>query len=164
MIVREAGTEDFAAIQRIYAHHVLHGAGTFEEEPPSVAEMLRRHAAVADKGLPWLVAELDGAVAGYAYAQLFHARTGWRYTLEDSVYVAPDRLRLGVGSALLIELTVRCAGLGYREMIAVIGDSANAGSIRLHLAAGFKHAGVLRNVGLKFGRRLDVVYMQKTLS
>ncbi len=163
MKLRDAMPSDFEAVCEIYAHHVLTGTGSFEEEPPSIEEMLLRHAAVLANGLPWLVAEDGGAVAGYAYAQRFHARSGWRMTLEDSVYVAQDRAGKGIGRMLLDELILRCAALGYGEMIAVIGDSANTGSIRLHEAAGFVHAGILKNVGLKFGRRLDVVYMQKSL-
>lgn len=163
MIVRDATAGDLAAIRGIYAHHVLHGTGTFEEEPPDTEEMVRRFAAVLANGLPWIVAEIDGAVAGYAYAQRYHARSAWRHTLEDSVYVAPDRARGGVGKALLTELLARCSALGYREMIAVIGDSGNAGSTGLHARAGFERAGLLRDVGLKFGKRLDVVLMQKTL-
>ena len=163
MILRDAMDDDMPAIQAIYAHHVLQGTGTFEEEPPSCEEMIRRYSAILETGLPWLVAELDGAIAGYCYAQRYHARTAWRFTLEDAIYVAPDHARKGVGAALLSALMARCAALDYREMIAVIGDSANVGSIGLHKAAGFGDAGLLRNVGLKFGRALDVVIMQKTL-
>ena len=162
-IIRDASPEDLIAIRDIYGHHVLNGTGTFEEEPPSLDDMQRRFDAVRAYGLPWLVVEIDGVVAGYAYAQRYHSRSGWRLTLEDSVYVAPDRLRAGIGKLLLGELLTRCAALGNREMIAVIGDSDNAGSVALHEAAGFVHAGLLQNVGLKFGRRLDVVLMQKTL-
>ena len=163
MIIREAVSQDMQNVHEIYAHHVLHGAGTFEEAPPAIEEMQRRHDAVGANGLPWLVADIDGATAGYAYAQRYHARSGWRITLEDSVYVAPKQMRMGVGRALLGELIARCTALDYREMIAVIGDSANTGSIRLHEAAGFVHAGLLKNVGVKFGQRLDVVLMQRTL-
>lgn len=163
MLVRDARESDFATMQAIYAHHVFNGTGSFEEEPPPIEEMLRRYAAVLDHGLPWLVADEDGAVVGYAYAQRFHSRSGWRLTLEDSVYVAPGRARQGIGRILLNALMSRCTVLGYGEMVAVIGDSANVASTRLHEAAGFARAGLLTNVGLKFGRRLDVVYMQKTL-
>jgi phosphinothricin acetyltransferase len=162
--IRDASEADFEAIQKIYAHHVLHGTGSFEEQPPDVEDMLTRFRAVRANGLCWLVAEDDGGIAGYAYAQRFHSRSGWRRTLEDSVYVGPGRERQGLGRALLAELLNRCAALGYGEMVAVIGDSGNLGSINLHASAGFVHAGMLKNVGLKFGRRLDVIYMQKTLA
>ena len=163
MKIRDANPSDFEAVSTIYAHHVLTGTGSFEEEPPSMEELLRRHAAVLANGLPWIVADEEGIVAGYAYAQKFHSRSGWRMTLEDSIYVAPDRIGKGIGRLLLDELMRRCAVLGYGEMIAVIGDSNNSGSIRLHEAGGFVRVGHLKNVGLKFGRRLDVVYMQKSL-
>jgi L-amino acid N-acyltransferase YncA len=163
LIIRDAAEADFEAIQMIYAHHVLHGTGSFEEQPPDIEDMLVRFRAVRANGLCWLVAEDDGGIAGYAYAQRFHSRSGWRRTLEDSVYVAPGRERQGLGRALLAELVSRCSALDYGEMVAVIGDSDNLGSIHLHASAGFVHAGMLKNVGLKFGRRLDVVYMQRSL-
>ena len=163
MLIRDATQVDIPAIQAIYAHHVLKGTGTFEEDPPGVEEMRRRHDAVVSNGLPWLVADMDGVIAGYAYAQIFHARSGWRFTLEDSVYVATAFTRRGIGKSLLNELTTQCAALGYREMIAVIGDSANLGSINLHASVGFVQAGLLKDTGYKFGQRLDVIYMQKSL-
>lgn len=164
MIIRNATHEDFTAIRDIYAHHVLHGTGTFEEEPPSYDEMLRRFEAVRNNGLPWIVADVDGEIAGYAYAQRYHARSGWRVTLEDSIYISQERAGQGIGRALLADLIPRCAAIGFREMLAVIGDSRNVGSITLHERAGFAHAGLLKNVGIKFGHYLDVVLMQRTLN
>ena len=163
MRIRDAQEDDFPAIQEIYAHHVLHGAGSFEEEPPGVEAMLARFAAVRARALPWIVVEKGGAIRGYAYARPYHERSAYRFTLENSVYVAPDAARRGFGRALLGELLARCAAGGYRQMIAIIGDSGNAGSIGLHSAMGFRHAGLLRGVGLKFGRTLDSVLMQKDL-
>ncbi len=163
MIIRAARDEDMPAISAIYAHHVLHGTGTFEEEPPSVEAMKQRREAVLANGLPWLVAEREGAVIGYCYAQKYHPRSAWRYTLEDAIYVAPGAARSGAGRALLEELLRQCTALGYRQMIAVIGDSANAGSVGLHRACGFCAAGELKDVGVKFGRALDVVLMQRVL-
>ncbi|MFN3890797.1 MAG: GNAT family N-acetyltransferase [Beijerinckiaceae bacterium] len=164
MIVRDAAQADIAAIQKIYAHHVLHGTGSFEEEPPSMEMMIERFDVVRSRGLPWLVAEIDGAVAGYSYANLYRERSAYRFTLEDAVYIAPDRARGGIGRALLAEVLARCAAGGYQQMIAIIGDSENLGSIGLHRAMGFDHIGTLRAVGFKFGRWLDSVIMQKTLS
>jgi L-amino acid N-acyltransferase YncA len=161
--IRETSAGDLPGITAIYAHHVLTGTATFEEVPPSVDEMHARHEKVRALGLPWLVAEDDGVLVGFAYAAPFRERSAYRYTLEDSVYVDPGQHRRGTGRALMAELISRCEGLGYRQMIAAIGDSANAGSIGLHAAMGFEPAGVYRNVGLKFGRWLDVVLMQKTL-
>lgn len=164
MLIRTARDEDMSAITAIYAHHVLHGTGTFEEEPPTLEAMMQRHAAVLANALPWLVAEREDSILGYCYAQTYHPRSAWRFTLEDAIYVAADGQRCGAGRALLGELITRCTGLGYRQMIAVIGDSANAGSIGLHRTCGFAHAGVLKDVGLKFGRTLDVVLMQRALA
>lgn len=155
--------DDIAAVTRIYAHHVLNGTATFEETPPTLEEMRQRVAKIAGLGLPWLVAEVEGAVVGYAYADRFRERSAYRFTLENSVYIAPGQSRKGVGRALLAELLPRCEALGYRQVIAVIGDSGNAGSIGLHHAMGFQPAGIYRCVGLKFGRWLDSVLMQKTL-
>jgi len=164
MRIRDACEADFPAIQAIYAYHVLHGAGSFEEEPPDVATLLARFAAVRARALPWIVAEEAGAVRGYSYARPYHERSAYRFTLENSVYVAHDAARRGYGRALLRELLARCAADGYRQMIAIIGDSGNAGSIGLHAAMGFRPAGLLRGVGLKFGRTLDSVLMQKALA
>jgi len=154
---------DLPAIQAIYAHHVLHGLASFEEEPPSLDEMRRRHDDCVGRGLPWLVADFAGSVAGYGYCSPFRARPAYRYTLEDSVYVRQDALGKGVGSAILRELIVRCEALGYRQLVAVIGDSANAASINLHARLGFVRAGMLRSSGFKFGRWVDSVTMQRPL-
>jgi phosphinothricin acetyltransferase len=164
MRIRDAQDQDFPAVQAIYAHHVLHGAGSFEEEPPSLEAMRARFAAVRARALPWLVAEEAGVIRGFSYARPYHERSAYRFTLENSVYVAPDALRRGYGRALLAELIARCAADGYRQMIAIIGDSGNAGSIGLHASMGFRHAGLLREVGLKFGRSLDSVLMQRSLA
>jgi phosphinothricin acetyltransferase len=161
--LRDAGDDDIADIADIYAHHVRTTRGSFEIEPPSAAEMARRRADVRARGLPYVVAELDGKVAGFAYAAPYRPRAAYRYTLEDSVYVAPWALRRGAGSALLAELIARCESLGYRAMVAVIGDSANKASIALHAAAGFKPAGVLPAVGWKLGVWVDSVLMVRTL-
>jgi L-amino acid N-acyltransferase YncA len=161
--LRELGPQDLDAVARIYGHHVLNGTGTFEEIPPTLEEMQKRAAKIAGLGLPWLVAEADGAVVGYAYADRFRERSAYRFTLEDSVYIDPAYHRRGVGRALLTELVGRCEALGYRQIIAVIGDSANHGSTRLHGDVGFELCGVYKKVGLKFGRWLDVVLMQREL-
>jgi L-amino acid N-acyltransferase YncA len=160
-IVRDSREDDMAQVQAIYAHHVLHGTASFEEQPPAVAEMLRRRADVLARGLPYLVAERDGRVAGYSYATPYRARSAYRFSIENSVYVAPGLARAGVGRALLAELIARCEAGEWRQMIAVIGDSDNAASIALHERLGFRMVGTLRNVGLKFGRWLDTVLMQR---
>ena len=164
MRVRASTVSDVPAIQAIYAHHVLHGTGSFEEEPPSVDVMRERWLAVAERALPWLMAEIDGAIMGYSYARPYHERSAYRFTVEDAVYVAPDGGRRGVGRALLTQVLSQCAGAGYRSMVAIIGDSGNEGSIGLHRALGFRPVGVLQGVGLKFGRTLDSVIMQKSLA
>jgi len=161
--VRPAGPGDLAAVHAIYSHAVLHGLASFEEEPPSLDELRRRHQDVTGRGLPWLVAELGGAVAGYGYCAPYRARSAYRYALEDSVYVRPDLHGKGVGRAILAELITRCEGLGYRQVVAVIGDSANAASIQLHAKAGFLRVGTLRSVGFKFNRWVDSVLMQRPL-
>ena len=161
--VRASEERDLAAIAAIYAHHVLHGLATFEIEPPDAAEMARRRAHVLALGLPYLVAEQNGRVAGYAYAAPHRERPAYRYTLEDSIYIDRDRLGHGAGRVLLEALIAACAQAGYRQLIAVIGDSANAASIGLHAACGFKHAGLLPGVGFKFGRWVDSVLMQREL-
>ncbi len=162
-LVRDAREDDLAAIREIYAHHVLHGPATFEEEPPDVEEMRRRFRAVKEKGLPWLAAEVDGAVCGYAYAAPYHRRPAYRHAVENSVYVDRNALRQGLGAALLDELIRLCEEKGLRQMVAVIGDSANAASIRLHERAGFRLVGALQSVGFKHGRWLDCVIMQRAL-
>jgi phosphinothricin acetyltransferase len=161
--LRDATDADLAAIAAIYAHHVRTGRASFELEPPNEAEMGRRRADVLARGLPYLVAELDGTVVGFAYAGPYRPRPAYRYTLEDSVYVAPDAGRRGAGHALLAALIERCTALGYRAMVAVIGDSANAASIRLHEKAGFGHAGTLRSVGWKLGQWTDSILMIRPL-
>ena len=162
-LVREAREDDLPAIQEIYAHHVRHGVATFEEEAPDACEMRRRFRAVREKGLPWLAAEVDGAVCGYAYAAPYHHRPAYRFAVENSVYVDQSAMRRGLGSALLDSLINSCAQIGMRRMVAVIGDSANAASIRLHERAGFRLVGVLPSVGFKHGRWLDCVIMQRAL-
>jgi L-amino acid N-acyltransferase YncA len=163
IVVRDATETDMAAVQRIYAQHVLHGLATFEEIPPSVHEIMSRRISVLAAGLPYLVAEHEGEVVGYSYATSFRTRSGYRYTIEDSVYVAEGLVGKGIGSALLEELITRCERGPWRQMIAVIGDSGNAASIAVHRRFGFKHAGLLPSSGLKLGRWVDVVLMQRPL-
>jgi L-amino acid N-acyltransferase YncA len=161
--VRPATPDDIGEIHAIYAHHVLKGLASFEEEPPSAAELRRRYDEVTGGGLPYLIADFGGTVAGYGYCSLYRTRSAYRYSLEDSVYVRPDAQGRGVGATLLAELIRRCEGLGYRQLIAVIGDSANAASIGLHASAGFLRVGTLRSAGFKFGRWVDSVIMQRPL-
>lgn len=163
LLIRPSTPEDLPAITAIYGDAVLTGTGTFELDSPDLAEMTRRRDDVLSKGLPWLVAERNGQVLGYAYANHFRPRRAYRFCLEDSIYLARDARGQGVGRVLLAELLGRCEALGARQMLAVIGDSANAGSIGLHAAAGFAHTGVLKASGWKFGRWLDVVLMQRAL-
>ena len=161
--VRDVTPEDFPAIHVIYTHHVLNGLASFEEMPPPRDELLRRFGEVTGSGLPYLVAQYGTTIAGYGYCTLYRTRSAYRYALEDSVYVRHDMLGRRVGTALLGELIRRCEGLGYRQLIAVIGDSANAGSVGLHASHGFLRAGTLRSVGYKFGRWVDSVIMQRPL-
>jgi phosphinothricin acetyltransferase len=161
--IRDATEDDLAAVQTIYAHHVNHGLASFEEVPPDVAEISRRRDVARANGLPYLVAELDGIVQGFAYASPFRARSAYRYTVEDSVYVGPDALGAGVGSALLSALIEQCTERGFRQMVAVIGDSANQASIGLHAKHGFVRVGLFPSVGFKFGRWVDTVRMQRPL-
>jgi L-amino acid N-acyltransferase YncA len=161
--IRDSTEADLPAIQRIYAHHVLHGLASFEEEPPAMADLAARRRAVLERGLPYLVAERDGAVAGYSYATPFRPRPAYRFTVENSVYVVDGLHRRGIGRALLAGLITRCAEGPWRQMIAVIGDSGNAASIGLHARLGFRHAGTLTDIGFKLGRRVDVVLMQRGL-
>ena len=161
--VRDARPADMATVQAIYAHHVLHGRATFEEVPPSVDELLARRAAVLAAGLPYLVAESEGEVAGYCYAVPYRPRPAYRHTIEDSVYVAPDRAGRGIGRALLASLIDRCEQGPWRQLLAVIGHSGNAGSLALHGSLGFRRIGVLRSVGFKLGAWTDTVLMQRTL-
>jgi phosphinothricin acetyltransferase len=163
MVVRDATEQDMAAIQAIYAHHVLHGLATFEETPPSTEEFLERRASVLAQGLPYLVAEAEGRIAGYTYAASYRPRPAYRYAIEDTVYVAPGLDGRGIGSALLRALIERCEAGPWRQMIAVIGDSGNAGSIALHRRFGFQPVGTLASVGLKLGQWVDTVLMQRAL-
>jgi phosphinothricin acetyltransferase len=164
MIVRAADARDAEALAAIYGDAVLHGFGTFETTPPDAAEMDARRRSVQGYGLPYLVAEDAGRVLGYAYAGPFRPRPGYRFTVEDSVYVAPDAQGRGVGRAALSAVLEACEALGMRQVVAVIGDSENAGSIGLHRALGFAHSGVGRSFGHKLGRWVDIVWMQKALN
>ncbi len=161
--IRPATLADIPAITRIYAHAVTHGTASFELEPPTEAEMARRMQAVLDGNFPYFVAEIDGKIAGYAYASLYRTRPAYRFTVEDSVYVSSDSHRRGVGKALLVKLIEACTALGFRQMIAVIGDSDQAASIGVHKACGFEPAGNLKNIGWKFGKWLDTPLMQLAL-
>ena len=161
--VRPAGRTDIPAITRIYGHAVEHGTASFELTAPDHAEMTRRFDELTTNGFPYLVAVVDGALVGYAYAGPYRTRPAYRFTVENSVYVAHDSLRRGVGKALLQALIDACTEKGFRLMVAVIGDSDQAASIGLHAAAGFKHAGILENIGYKFERWLDSILMQRPL-
>jgi len=161
--IRPAGPGDIAAITRIYGDAVAHGTATFEIEPPGTAEMMRRQHTLLANGLPYLVAEQAGIVAGYAYAGYYHARPAYRWTVEDTIYVAPAFQRRGLGRLLMTRLIGEAEARGFRQMIAVIGDSANAASIALHAAVGFRLIGTLQSVGFKHGRWLDTVLMQRPL-
>lgn len=165
MELRAATPADIPAIRAIYTHHVLHGLASFEIEPPSAAEMRSRFESITGGGYPYLVAADDEGegVLGYAYASVYRTRPGYRYTVEDSVYVSPARVGQGVGRRLLARLIDESERRGYRQMLAVIGDSANVASIELHRACGFAPAGTLRSVGFKFGRWVDSVLMQRGL-
>ena len=162
--LRDATPDDMGEVARIYAHYVQTSVYTFEEVPPTAEEMHARLRQVRQNGLPWRVVEgRGGAVLGYVYAAPFRARSAYRYTVENSVYVAPDQAQRGAGMALMRDLIRECTSLGYRQMMAVIGDSANEASIRLHTRLGFRTVGHEVAVGLKFGRWLDVVQMQLAL-
>lgn len=163
LAIREVTPDDAPAIQAIYAHHVLHGTASFEVVPPDLAEMTRRIADVTSKGWPYLVAEADGQVVGYAYCTRYRPREGYRFSAEDSVYVRDDMRGRQVGRALLAGLLQRAEAMGFRQCIAIIGDSDNAGSIGLHAAMGFRQVGIVRACGTKFGRWLDSVIMQRAL-
>ncbi len=164
MIVRTAALADAVAIAAIYGHHVRHSFGTFEEQPPDAGEITNRVAQLTALGLPYLIAEDADRMVGFAYAAPFRPRAAYRYTAEDSVYVAPDAVRRGVGRLLLGAVIEACEAMGLRQMMAVIGDSANAPSIGLHRALGFTPAGVCRAVGFKHGRWVDTVWMQRALN
>lgn len=164
MIIRAAEAGDAAALAAIYGHHVLHGLGTFEEQPPDAEAMDGRRRDVQGYGLPYLVAEEAGRVMGFAYAGPFRPRPGYRFTVEDSVYVAPDAMGRGIGRAVLQAVIAACEAFGVRQVVAVIGDSGNAASIALHRSLGFEPSGVGRSFGFKHGRWVDIVWMQKALN
>ena len=161
--IRAATPADIPGITRIYAHAVMHGTATFELEPPDEAEMARRMTALLEGGFPYLAAEIGGALAGYAYANHYRTRPAYRFTVEDSIYIDPDMQGRGLGRALLDRLLIEAEARSFRQMIAVIGDSAQTPSIALHEAAGFRLVGTFEAVGFKFGRWLDSVLMQKQL-
>jgi L-amino acid N-acyltransferase YncA len=161
--VRPATPADIPAITRIYAHSVRTGTASFELEPPDEAEMTRRMQTLLGGGYPYVAAEIDGGLAGYAYAGPYRPRPAYRYSVEDSIYIDPSAQRKGVGRALLENLIEECTRRGFRQMIAVIGDSAHTPSIELHRALGFRMIGNIENVGYKFGRWLDSVLMQRAL-
>jgi len=163
MPIRLAQPRDLAVITAIYDDAVRHGTASFELDPPDQAEMARRYETLRADGYPYLVAELDGDIVGYAYAGPYRARPAYRWSIEDSIYVAPQAQRRGFGGALLARLVAEAEAAGFRQMLAVIGDSANTGSIELHRAAGFRLVGTFDNVGFKFGRWLDSVLMQRPL-
>lgn len=163
MQVRDATEADLGAVQTIYAHHVLNGLASFEEVAPPLAEMRRRFIEITGHELPYVVACINAVIVGYGYCAPYRARPAYRYALEDSVYTHPEYLRRGVGRALLTALVERAGTLGYRQLIAVIGDSAHMPSIRVHADAGFLRVGTLRSVGFKFGRWVDTVIMQRPL-
>jgi L-amino acid N-acyltransferase YncA len=161
--IRPATPADIPAITRIYAHAVREGTASFELDEPDEAEMARRMASLLDGGFPYIAAQANGAVLGYAYAGPYRLRPAYRFTVEDSIYLAPESQRRGIGRRLLDELITRSQACGHRQMIAVIGDSANTGSIELHRAAGFTMVGTFADVGFKFGRWLDSVLMQRAI-
>jgi len=161
--IRKAKDSDVVAITEIYAHHVLHGTGSFEIDPPDTREMGRRMGDIVSRGLPYLVAESGNNIIGYAYATPYRTRVAYRFTLEDSVYIQDQYAGRGIGAALLEELIRCCKEWGCRQLIAVIGDSENKASVRVHEKLGFQHSGVLRGVGFKFDRWIDTVFMQLPL-
>jgi L-amino acid N-acyltransferase YncA len=163
LVIRPCAVDDIPAIAAIYAHAVEHGTASFELEPPTLQEMARRREALLDGGYPYLVAERDGRLLGYAYAGAYRTRPAYRSTVEDSIYVAPEAQGAGIGRALLEALIAECEARDYRLMVAVIGDKASAGSIRLHESVGFRLVGVIEDVGYKHGRWLASVLMQRPL-
>ncbi len=163
VIVREATERDLPAVQAIYGHHVLHSLASFEEEPPSVEEIRTRWSKVRELGLPYIAAEIEGRVVGYSYATSYRPRAAYRYTIENSVYVRDGLAGRGIGKTLLLELIDRCQSGPWRQMLAVIGNRENHGSITLHRSCGFRLIGVLQFVGYKHGRWVDTVLMQRSL-
>ncbi|SAI67655.1 acetyltransferase [Bordetella ansorpii] len=161
--LRDATEADIASIQQIYAHHVLHGTASFELDPPTVDQMRERRADIATRGMPFLVAEIDGVVRGYAYVTAYRPRPAYRHTVEDSVYVEHGWNGRGIGNLLLAMLIERCRAAGWRQMLAVVGDSRNGGSLALHARNGFHPVGTLRSVGFKHGEWRDTVLMQREL-
>ena len=163
IIIRDSRPDDVTDIQRIYAHHVQTGTASFEEVAPDAGTMAERRQAVLDMGAPYIVAEVNGVVHGYAYATGFRPRLAYRYTVENSIYVEPEATGMGIGSQLLSTLIERCTDLGYRQMVAVIGGSQNLASINVHKRHGFDEAGHLKSTGFKFGAWVDTVIMQRAL-
>jgi len=163
LAIRDATPGDMGAVQRIYAHHVENGTATFEEAAPSVQEMRARLDHITSQGLPYLVAEQDGVIAGYCYAGQYRQRVAYRYTLENSIYLDPDQAGKGVGKALLAALIRRCEQGPWRQMVAVIAGQDNKASVALHRSAGFSHVGIQPATGYKFGQWIDVVFMQRAL-
>ncbi|WP_165246841.1 GNAT family N-acetyltransferase [Paludisphaera soli] len=163
IVVRDALGSDMEAVRAVYAHHVLNGRATLEEVPPTTEEMAVRREAVLALGLPYLVAERDGRIVGYCYASTYRPRAGYRFTVEDSIYVADGFARRGIGSALLGALIERCEAGPWRQMLAVVGDGGNPASIHLHRRFGFEPVGSMKSVGYKLGRWVDVVVMQRSL-
>ena len=162
-MIRDAVESDVPQIAQIYGHHVMTGLASFEEVAPAEGEMLARMRSVKELGTPYLVAEQDGRIVGYCYANLYRTRSAYRFTLEDSVYIRDGYAGRGIGRALLQELLARCSKGPWKQMIAIIGDSANHGSISLHRKLGFRDCGTLESVGFKFGRWVDSVMMQRAL-
>ena len=163
LLLRPSEARDLEAITAIYRHHVLQGLASFEEVPPDLAEMTRRRKALLDEAMPYLVLEEAGQLCGYAYVGRYRPRAAYRYTVEDSLYLAPEVRGRGLGTLLLTGLIEAATACGFRQMVAVIGDSANAASIGLHAKLGFRPAGQLQSIGFKFGRWVDSVLMQRAL-
>jgi L-amino acid N-acyltransferase YncA len=163
MRIRPALQPDLAVITSIYSHYVRNSTATFEIDAPGITEMTRRWTEIATYGLPYLVAEIEGVIVGYAYAGPYRARRAYRFTVEDSVYIHPDHVGRGIGRALLAALTDSCRAAGSHQMIAIIGDSTNIASVRLHVSHEFRTVGTLECVGVKFGRWIDTVIMQRAL-
>ncbi|MBI5278714.1 MAG: N-acetyltransferase [Burkholderiales bacterium] len=163
LTIRTSRDDDVPAITAIYGHHVLHGTGTFETTPPTEADMAARRADVLAKGLPYLVAEDEGKVLGFAYCQWFKPRPAYRFSAEDSIYLHEEARGRGLGKRLLAALMSQAEAAGVRKLIAVIGDTANEGSVGVHRSSGFDHVGIIRSCGWKFGKWLDIVLMEKPL-